>query len=91
MVTLNVLVEERHDARVGFDAVLPPGDAVALVVEDERLDRDVLRRLGRDLFGLPHRDPGVVRAVEDEKRGADLVRVVEKTELLNGIVHGVAE
>jgi hypothetical protein len=72
-----VLVEEVDHPRVGLDAVLQLRDAVALVLEDELLDRDVLAGLLGDLLGLPDGDARVVRAVEDEQRRGDGLDVVD--------------
>ena len=73
---LQVLVEEFQDRAVALDLVLLLREAVTLVGEDDVLDGDSVSFYSRDdVVGLRLDDARVVRALKDEQRPPDLVRV----------------
>src|SRR4028119_2368571 len=74
-----VPVEEGGDLRVGVEAVLQLGEAVALVLVEQVLDHaTVLAHPLHDLLGLPYGDPGVVLAMYHHKGGRYLLGLVDR-------------
>src|SRR5215203_3457462 len=68
-----VPVEEGDYLRVGVEAVLQLGEAMALVLVEEVLDRTtVALHALDDLFRLPDGNARVVLAMDDHERGRDV-------------------
>src|SRR5687768_16733887 len=94
-----VLVEEGGYLRVGIEAVLQFGEAVALVLVEEILDlAAVLSHSVDDLLGLPDGHAGIVLPVDDYERGRYVLCLVDgaygfedRTVLLQRAVFGLAQ